>query len=74
MAGDRCLFIPSPTREGSTLFGDHRVCVHSNLYKFQHKVLWARRKQTLNMGEFRVAQLIALVIESTCLYVVYFMV
>ena len=32
-----------------------RVSVDSNLKRFKYKVLWARRKPTLNMGEFRVA-------------------
>ena len=27
----------------------------SNLKRFKYKVLWARRKPTLNMGEFRIA-------------------
>ena len=36
-----------------------RVIADANLERFQHKVILARRKPTLNMGEFRVAQPIA---------------
>ena len=37
-----------------------RVSADAHLKRFQHKVIQARRKPTLNMGEFRVAQPIAL--------------
>ena len=37
-----------------------KVSADANLKRFQHKVLKARRKPTLNMGEFRVAQTIAI--------------
>ena len=36
-----------------------RVSADENLNRFQHKVLYARRKPTLSMGEFVVAQPIA---------------
>ena len=61
-----------PVRKGSTFFGDQRVkifCIELKpvrrvstditLKRFQQNVLKARRKPPLNMGEFRVAQLIA---------------
>ena len=31
------------------------LCADAKLKSFQHKVLWARRKPVLNMGELRVA-------------------
>ena len=33
-----------------------RVHADANLERFQHKVILARKKSTLNMDEFRVAQ------------------
>ena len=72
-----CMFIPSPVREGSTICGDHRVlliCIElkpvrrviadANLKRFQHKVFEARREPTLNIGELRVAQPIALLLRN----------
>ena len=71
------MFIPSPVREGSTICGDHRVlliCIElkpvrrviadANLKRFQHKVFEARREPTLNIGELRVAQPIALLLRN----------
>ena len=37
-----------------------RANANANLDRFQHNVILARRKPTLNMGEFRVAQPIAI--------------
>ena len=66
------MLISSPVREGSTfmvitwvqLFQPdlkpvRRVSADANLKIFQPKVYKARRKPTLSMGEFRVAQPIA---------------
>ena len=64
-----CVFISSPVREGSTflvitglqffrteLKSVGKVSADANLKRFQHKVLKASGKPTLNMGEFRVAE------------------
>ena len=36
-----------------------KVSADANLKRFQHKILWARRKTTIYIGEYRVAQPIA---------------
>ena len=66
------MFIPSPVREGSTFLvitGVYffqtelklvrKVSADANLKRYQHKVLYARRKLTQNIGEFRVVEHIA---------------
>ena len=71
-----CVFIYSPVREGSTflvltgfqlfrkeLTPVRKVSADVNLKRFQHKLLKASRKPTLNMGEFRVAEPIPVVVD-----------